>query len=108
MTATTTSTGSAEDCSCLTAPARARRLPSSTHAKRRAIRSFIILSAETEILGLAVANAVKTPLAESAQSSFWQPVGAKAAATCVDDADSHSVGFFGFHTSLREWARLAP
>jgi CubicO group peptidase (beta-lactamase class C family) len=35
-------------------------------------------------------------------------MGAEADATWVVDATSHSVGFFGFSATLRDWARFGP
>src|SRR4029077_8180116 len=47
---------------------------------------FHYSSAETELLGLVLANATKSTPADYAQSRLWQPMGAEADATWVVDA----------------------
>ena len=67
---------------------------------------FHYASVETEILGIVVENAVKTPLGDYAQTHLWQPMGAEADASWVVDATGHETGFFGFSATLRDWARF--
>jgi len=75
-----------------------REAPPDTH--------FHYASAETELLGLVLANATQSAPADYARSRLWQPMGAEADASWVVDATDREAGFFGFSATLRDWARL--
>ena len=75
-----------------------REAPPDTH--------FHYASAETELLGLVLANATQSAPADYATSRLWQPMGAEVDANWVVDATGHEAGFFGFSAVLRDWARL--
>lgn len=62
---------------------------------------------QTELLGLIVANATRTPLAAYLQSRIWQPIGAEADATWVTDSTGHELAYCCISATLRDWARFA-
>jgi len=68
---------------------------------------FHYAGAETEVLGLVIANAVKMSLAAYTQSRIWQPLGAEADAMWAIDGTGHEVAYCCFTATLRDWARLA-
>jgi CubicO group peptidase (beta-lactamase class C family) len=68
---------------------------------------FHYASAETQVLGLVVANAVHMPLASYLQSRIWQPMGAEADATWIVDSGGAEVASSGLNATLRDWARFA-
>lgn len=62
---------------------------------------------QTEILGLVIANATHTSLADYLDSRIWQPMGAEADATWVTDRSGHELAFCCLNVTLRDWARFA-
>lgn len=68
---------------------------------------FHYAGTETEVLGLAVSNAVHMPLAQYLQSRIWQPMGAEADATWVVDGTGQEVANCCFSATLRDWVRFA-
>jgi len=62
---------------------------------------------QTEVLGLVIANATHTSLADYLDSRIWQPMGAEADATWVIDPTGHELAFCCISATLRDWARFA-
>lgn len=68
---------------------------------------FNYAGADTEVLGLVIANAVHMPLSHYLESRIWKPMGAEADASWVIDATDHEAAFCCFNATLRDWARFA-
>jgi CubicO group peptidase (beta-lactamase class C family) len=68
---------------------------------------FHYATAETQVLGLVVGNAVHGSLASYLQDRIWQPMGAEADATWVVDTTGTEMGSTGLSATLRDWARFA-
>jgi len=62
---------------------------------------------QSEVLGLVVASATHSSLAEYLQSRIWQPMGAEADATWTVDSTGHELAFCCVSAVLRDWARFA-
>jgi len=67
---------------------------------------FHYASAETEVLSLALRNAVGKPLAEYLSEKIWRPMGAEADATWIIDGGGNELGYMGINATLRDWGRL--
>ena len=67
---------------------------------------FSYASAETQVLGLVLANAVGQPVAEYLRDKIWQPMGAEADATWIIDAAGQEATYCCLNAVLRDYARL--
>jgi CubicO group peptidase (beta-lactamase class C family) len=67
---------------------------------------FKYVSADTQVLGLALRAAVGMPLADYLSRKVWQPMGAEADATWHLDPGGNELGFSGINATLRDWGRL--
>ena len=67
---------------------------------------FHYAGAETEVLGLIVAAAVKMPLADYLRTRIWQPMGAEANAFWTIDNTGHETAFCCVAAVARDWARF--
>ena len=67
---------------------------------------FKYVSADTQVLGLALRAAVGVPLAQYLSEKVWKPMGAEADATWHVDASGHEIGSSGINATLRDWGRL--
>jgi len=67
---------------------------------------FHYASAESQVLGLVIANAAHMPLAEYLQSRIWQPMGAEADASWGVDARGTEMASCCLNAVLRDWARF--
>ncbi len=77
-----------------------------TERDRPAGTKFSYASAETEVLSLALRNAVGKPLADYLSEKIWQPMGAEADATWIIDGGGQELGYMGLNATLRDWGRL--
>ena len=68
---------------------------------------FNYAGAETEVLGLVIANAVRMPLSHYLETRIWKPMGAEADASWAIDATDHEVAYCCISATLRDWARFA-
>lgn len=80
-------------------------LPFTTRA-RPAGEKFVYASAESQVLGLVLRNAVGKPLAEYLSERIWRPMGAESDATWQVDAGGYELGYMGINATLRDWGRL--
>lgn len=69
-------------------------------------RIFNYSSADSELLGLVVSRATKTPLADYFSQRLWAPLGAEADAAWDIDPSGQELGFCCVVARLRDWARL--
>lgn len=67
---------------------------------------FHYASAETQVLGLVIANAARMPLAQYLQTRIWQPMGAEADATWIIDSRGAEIASGELNATLRDWARF--
>jgi len=67
---------------------------------------FSYASAETQVLGLVLRNAVGRPVAEYLSEKIWKPMGAEADATWLVDRSGQEVTFCCINAVLRDYARL--
>ena len=67
---------------------------------------FHYASAESEILGLVLRNAVKMPVADYASERLWQKLGAEADASWAVDTTGQETTYCCFNAMLRDYARL--
>jgi CubicO group peptidase (beta-lactamase class C family) len=67
---------------------------------------FSYASAETQVLGLALRNAIGRPVADYAHEKVWAPIGAEADATWLIDRSGQEVTFCCINAVLRDYARL--
>lgn len=67
---------------------------------------FNYSSADSEVLGLVVSRATKTPLADYFSQRLWAPLGAEADAAWDIDPTGQEMGFCCVVARLRDWARL--
>lgn len=67
---------------------------------------FSYSSAESLVLGLVLAAAIKRTVADYAAEKLWQPLGAEADATWIIDATGQEITFGYVNAVLRDWARL--
>jgi CubicO group peptidase (beta-lactamase class C family) len=67
---------------------------------------FQYASAESEVLGLVLREAVGMALADYLSQKIWQPMGAEADATWVVDAAGYELGYVGINATLRDWGRF--
>jgi CubicO group peptidase (beta-lactamase class C family) len=63
-------------------------------------------SAETQVLGLVVAQAVGRSVSAYLQEKIWQPIGAEADATWLVDRTGQEATFCCLNAVLRDWGRL--
>ena len=69
-------------------------------------RRHYYASAETEVLGLVLAAAVKRPIADYLSEKIWQPIGAESDASWLIDSASQELTYCCLNAVLRDWARL--
>ncbi len=67
---------------------------------------FNYSSAESQVLALVLAGAVKLPLAQYLEQRLWQPMGAEADASWMVDASGQEAGWTGLNAVLRDYARF--
>jgi CubicO group peptidase (beta-lactamase class C family) len=67
---------------------------------------FYYASAETQVLGLVLRNAVGRPLADYLQEKIWEPIGAEADATWLIDRAGQEAAYCCINAVLRDYARL--
>ena len=67
---------------------------------------FYYASAETQVLGLVLRNAVGRPVADYMQEKIWQPIGAEADATWLIDRSGQEATYCCINAVLRDYARL--
>ncbi|HSL78288.1 MAG TPA: serine hydrolase [Pseudolabrys sp.] len=67
---------------------------------------FYYASAETQVLGLVLRNAVGRPVADYLQERIWEPMGAEADATWLIDRAGQEAAFCCINAVLRDYARL--
>jgi CubicO group peptidase (beta-lactamase class C family) len=79
--------------------------PFATRA-RPAGEKFVYSSADSEVLGLVLRNAVGMPLAEYLSLKLWQPMGAEADATWLVDKGGFETGYCCINATLRDYARF--
>jgi CubicO group peptidase (beta-lactamase class C family) len=77
-----------------------------TERLRPAGEKFHYSSAESEVLGLALRNAVGKSLAEYLSEKIWQPMGAEADATWLVDPAGFETGYCCINATLRDYARF--
>jgi len=68
---------------------------------------FSYSSAETQVLGLVLSNAVGSTVAEYLRQKIWEPMGAEADATWIIDAAGQEATYCCLNAVLRDYARLA-
>ena len=68
---------------------------------------FSYASAETQVLGLVLANAVGRPVAQYLHEKIWEPMGAEADASWLIDAAGQEATYCCLNATLRDYARLA-
>jgi CubicO group peptidase (beta-lactamase class C family) len=73
---------------------------------RPAGEKFVYSSADSEVLGLVLRNAVGMPLAEYLSLKLWQPMGAEADATWLVDKGGFETGYCCINATLRDYARF--
>jgi len=74
---------------------------------RRAGTTFAYASAETQVLGLILRQAVGHPVAEYLQEKIWQPMGAESDATWLIDYSGQEATYCCLNAVLHDYARLA-
>ena len=67
---------------------------------------FYYASAETQVLGLVLRNAVGRPVADYLQEKIWEPMGAEADATWFIDRAGQEATYCCLNAVLRDYARL--
>ena len=67
---------------------------------------FYYASAETQVLGLVLRNAVGRPVADYLQEKIWEPMGAEADATWLIDRAGQEATYCCLNAVLRDYARL--
>ena len=67
---------------------------------------FYYASAETQVLGLVLRAATRTPVADYLAAKLWQPMGAEAEATWNIDASGQEATYCCFNARLRDYGRL--
>ncbi|MCW5609717.1 MAG: serine hydrolase [Rubrivivax sp.] len=75
--------------------------------QRQGGAAFNYSSAESQVLALVLAAAVRRPLAAYLQDRIWRPMGAEADASWMIDAQGLETGFTGLNAVLRDYARFA-
>jgi CubicO group peptidase (beta-lactamase class C family) len=68
---------------------------------------FSYSSAETQVLGLVLSNAVGSTVAEYLRQKLWEPMGAEGDATWIIDAAGQEATYCCLNAVLRDYARLA-
>jgi len=64
------------------------------------------VSADTQVLALALRAAVRMPLADYLSVKVWRPMGAEFDATWHVDMAGQEFGYSGLNATLRDWGRL--
>jgi CubicO group peptidase (beta-lactamase class C family) len=67
---------------------------------------FSYASAETQVLGLVLRQAIGRPLADYFQEKIWEPIGAEADATWLIDRSGQEAAWCCLNAVLRDYARL--
>ena len=67
---------------------------------------FSYASAETQVLGLVLREALGRPLADYLSEKVWQPMGAEADASWLIDRGGYEVAYCCLNATLRDWARF--
>jgi CubicO group peptidase (beta-lactamase class C family) len=67
---------------------------------------FYYASAETQVLGFVLRNAIGRPVAEYLQEKIWEPIGAEADATWLIDRAGQEATYCCINAVLRDYARL--
>ena len=67
---------------------------------------FRYASADSQVLGLVLAAAVRQPLAEYLSDKIWQPMGAEANATWMIDKGGYEAAFCCINATVRDYARF--
>ena len=67
---------------------------------------FRYASADSEVLGLVLTQAVRMPLAEYLSEKIWRPMGAEAHATWLLDKAGYETGYCCLNAVLRDYARF--
>jgi CubicO group peptidase (beta-lactamase class C family) len=67
---------------------------------------FYYASAESQVLGLVLRNAVGRPVADYLQEKIWEPIGAEADATWLIDRSGQEATYCCVNAVLRDYARL--
>jgi CubicO group peptidase (beta-lactamase class C family) len=67
---------------------------------------FYYASAETQVLGLVLRNAVGRPVADYLREKIWEPMGAEADATWLIDRAGQEATYCCLNAVLRDYARL--
>jgi CubicO group peptidase (beta-lactamase class C family) len=63
-------------------------------------------SADSQVLGLVLFHATKTPVATYLSEKIWQPMGAEAHATWLTDKAGYETGYCCLNATLRDYARF--
>ena len=87
-------------------PGHAANVQGFTERAAPAGTKFQYASAESEVLGLVLREAVGMTLADYLSQKIWQPMGAEADATWVVDAAGYELGYVGINATLRDWGRF--
>jgi CubicO group peptidase (beta-lactamase class C family) len=74
------------------------------HRRAGAVHNYS--SADSQVLALVLAGALKRPLAQYLQERIWQPMGAEADASWMIDASGQETGWTGLNAVLRDYARF--
>ena len=74
---------------------------------RRAGTTFAYASADTQVLGLVLRQAVGRPVAQYLQEKIWQPMGAESDATWLIDYSGQEAAYCCLNAVLHDYARLA-
>jgi CubicO group peptidase (beta-lactamase class C family) len=67
---------------------------------------FYYASAETQVLGLVLRNAIGRPVANYLQEKIWEPIGAEADATWLIDRSGQEATYCCVNAVLRDYARM--
>lgn len=67
---------------------------------------FSYSSAESVVLGLALAGATRRTVSDYASEKLWRPLGAESDASWSVDATGQEITYANFAAVLRDWARL--
>ena len=88
-------------------PGGASVLKQFNHRSRAPGTAFAYSSAETQVLGLVLANAVGSTVADYLRLKIWDPMGAESDASWIIDAAGQEATYCCFNAGLRDFARLA-
>ncbi len=68
---------------------------------------FQYSASDSQVLGIAVSRAARTPLARYLQDKIWQNIGTEAKATWTINGSGEELAFCCFNATLRDYARFA-